>query len=119
MSVSAIASALLPQITEIVSKGLDSKVDAEKLSKELAEVASSVVVAEAQGEGWLQRSWRPLVMLWFSILIGFYWFGFVPTNMPVSAVNDLFDLVQLGLGGYVIGRSGEKIAKTIAPALKR
>lgn len=119
MSVAAIASALVPQITEILSKGIDAKGDAERIAKELAIVASSVVVSEAQGESWLQRSWRPLVMIWFSILIGVYWFGFVPANMPVPAINDLFNLVQLGLGGYVIGRSGEKIAKTIAPVLRR
>lgn len=73
---------------------------------------SNIVMAEAQGESWLQRNWRPMTMVWFSILVGAYWFGFTPENLSANAIQDLFTLVQIGLGGYVVGRSAEKIAKT-------
>lgn len=86
---------------------------------DMAKAAAGIVTAEIQGESWLQRSWRPMLMLWFSVLIGAYWFGFVPANMPDAVVADLFQLVQIGIGGYVIGRSGEKIAATIAPSMGR
>ena len=35
---------------------------------DIEKAAASVVVAEAKGEGWLQRNWRPLTM------VSFYYF---------------------------------------------
>ncbi len=70
------------------------------------EARSAVLVEEARGN-WLQRSWRPLVMLTFAfiILIGIF------TDLPLLADTSRFwDLLEIGLGGYLIGRSGEKIA---------
>ena len=78
------------------------------------EVRGQVVQAEATGESWLQRNWRPLTMVWFSALIGGYWFGYTPDNLSEEAVLSLFGLIKLGLGGYVIGRSAEKITKEIS-----
>ena len=128
MNIIAILSQLAPAIFSTIDKSVEDKDLAIKLkhelasqmsssSGEIAKAASSIVIAEAQGESWLQRSWRPLLMIWFSILIGGYWFGFVPANMPISVVEDLFTLVQIGVGGYVVGRSGEKIAKIVGPTL--
>jgi len=79
-------------------------------SKEL-EQAVKVILAEAQGESWLQRNWRPLLMLWFAGLVGAHWLGFTPPNLPESVVMGLLDIVQVGIGGYVLGRSGEKIIR--------
>ncbi len=73
-----------------------------------------VIVSEAKGESVLQRNWRPLLMLWFGILIGLYWFGVSPPNMSQSTIDQLFELMKLGIGGYVIGRSVEKTAATAA-----
>lgn len=73
--------------------------------------SASVIRAEVGGDNWLQKSWRPITMIWFLVLISAYWFGFTPPNMPVQIVDSLFSLVQLGLGGYVIGRSAEKITE--------
>lgn len=70
-----------------------------------------VLVAEIKGDGWLQRSWRPILMLWFAALVGAHWLGFTPPNLPESVVNNLLDIVQVGIGGYVLGRSGEKMVK--------
>jgi uncharacterized membrane protein YeaQ/YmgE (transglycosylase-associated protein family) len=78
------------------------------------EVRGQVVQAEASGDSWLQRNWRPLTMVWFSVLVGAYWFGFTPENLSEEAVLSLFGLIKLGLGGYVIGRSAEKITKEIS-----
>lgn len=85
---------------------------------EFVEATSSIIRAEATGESWLQRNWRPGLMVWFSVLIGAYWFGYTPENLSVDVVEKLFTLVQIGVGGYVVGRSGEKIAKTVTPILK-
>ena len=41
-----------------------------QLEQTRLEVRGQVVQAEATGESWLQRNWRPLTMVWFSALIG-------------------------------------------------
>lgn len=79
-------------------------------SKEL-EVATSVILAEAGGESWLQRNWRPLLMLWFAALVGAHWLGFTPAGLGEETILKLLDIVQVGIGGYVLGRSGEKMMK--------
>lgn len=92
------------------------------LSAQELDAATKIILAEAGGESWLQRNWRPLTMLWFVALVGAYWLGFAPdylVNNP-SVVSDLFGIVQVGLGGYVVGRSAEKIVDTWkAPDLEK
>ena len=80
---------------------------------------AKVILAEAQGESWLQRNWRPLMMVWFAILLGLYWFGLTPPNLSQETINQLFTLMQLGIGGYIIGRSGEKIIPQVVEAMKK
>jgi len=82
------------------------------LTQALIQQRGSVVTAEANGESWLQRNWRPLVMLWFAGLVGAHWLGFTPDNLTEPMVLALFDIVQYGLSGYIIARSAEKITKT-------
>lgn len=73
------------------------------------EARSAVLVEEARGT-WLQRSWRPLVMLIFAVIVLVGTF----TNLPILEDTSRFwDLLEIGLGGYVVGRSGEKIASRI------
>ena len=85
-----------------------------QLEQTRLEVRGQAVQAEATGESWLQRNWRPLTMIWFSFLVGAYWFGYTPENLSEEAVLSLLGLIKLGLGGYVIGRSAEKITKEIS-----
>lgn len=73
-----------------------------------------IILAEAGGESWLQRNWRPLVILWFAGLVGAYWFGVAPENLTPETVQSLFDIIQYALSGYIVGRSAEKITKTIS-----
>lgn len=82
------------------------------LEKARLESRSNIITAEANGESWLQRNWRPLLMMWFAILVGGYWFGMTPDNLSEATVLSLFDIVQLGVGGYIAGRSAEKITRT-------
>lgn len=123
-----VLAAIAPKLMKIVDEAVSDK-DAQnrlrerfaeelfKANSETAQAASKVVMTEAKGENFLQRNWRPALMVWFAVLIGAYWFGFVPVNMPVEVVDKLFTLVQIGVGGYVVGRSGEKIAEKIGPYL--
>lgn len=79
-------------------------------SKEL-EKAVSVINTEANGHSWLQRNWRPLVMVFFAGLVGAHWLGFTPENLGEAEIMELLSIVKVGIGGYVLGRSGEKIMK--------
>ncbi|WP_240388141.1 3TM-type holin [Butyricimonas synergistica] len=73
------------------------------------EAQSAVLVEEAKGS-WLQRSWRPLVMLVFAVIVLVGTF----TSLPILEETSRFwDLLEIGLGGYVVGRGGEKIAGAI------
>lgn len=74
--------------------------------------AVEIIRAEAGGESWLQRNWRPILMLTFAALIVARWLGLSAPNLDAALEMKLFEIVQLGLGGYVIGRSAEKIAAT-------
>lgn len=90
------------QLTEIV---LD------KLTQ-LSALQADVIKTEMTGN-WLQRSWRPMVMLVFTVIVISKWFGLTDANISDVLELKLLDIVQLGLGGYVIGRSAEKIASSV------
>ncbi len=50
-------------------------------------------------------------MLWFAGLVGAHWLGFTPPNLPEAVVLKLLSIVQVGVGGYVVGRSAEKVVR--------
>ena len=76
--------------------------------KELEAAAASIVKAEASSTNWLASSWRPVVMLTFAGLIVARWFGWAAPNLSEAEYLKLWSIVELGLGGYVIGRSAER-----------
>jgi hypothetical protein len=81
------------------------------LEREQDLIQARAALLQEEGKGnWLQRSWRPLVMLTFAavILMGTF------TNISILSDSSRFwDLLEIGLGGYVVGRSGEKMAEAI------
>ena len=89
------------------------------------ELQHNVIIAEAKGESWLQRNWRPVTMLTFVfiiannyILVPYASAIFGATIPTLKLTTDMWDLIQLGLGGYVLSRSGEKMLKTYVEAKK-
>ena len=74
---------------------------------------AGVIKAEAQGEGWLQRSWRPIVMLVFTALVVCRWLGWSAPDLSPELELKLFSIVQLGIGGYIASRGLEKMAAKI------
>lgn len=87
----------------------------------LIEAQQSIIVAEAQGESWLQRNWRPLTMLVFVFVIAWNYviaplFSWVSaTKFPLLEIPEgMWTLLQIGIGGYVGLRSAEKMVDTIA-----
>ena len=83
-----------------------------------AQAQSSVLVAEAQSQSWLARNWRPMAMVNCFLLIDVRIIGaiFGVTFNGVSADEwmKLWTLVTVGLGGYIVGRSGEKMMNSYA-----
>lgn len=86
---------------------------------EIEKAASEIIRTEAASEHWLAANWRPLTMLIFVALIVARWFGWAAPNLSQEEYIKLWSIVEFGLGGYVVGRSVEKIAPSITQALKR
>jgi hypothetical protein len=127
-------AALLPALVPILGKALGNLIPdasaraqaeaevAKQLlasSAELERAAGEIVLAEARSEHFLAACWRPILMLTFGGLIVARWLGYSAPGISEAEVLKLWDIVQLGLGGYVIGRSAEKIAPQIVSALKK
>jgi hypothetical protein len=86
---------------------------------EVARAQAQTITAEAKSEHWLAATWRPLTMTMLvgivanDYLVGPYlhsWFGW---DVVVQLPERFFDLLEIGLGGYIGGRTIEKIFKTI------
>jgi hypothetical protein len=75
---------------------------------------AEIIKTEAQG-GWLQRNWRPLLMLTCIFIVANNYilypyiilFGGKATVLELP--EKLWNLMTIGVGGYVVGRSAEKI----------
>ena len=94
------------------------KLDQEGKLTEL-KAQAQIINTEAASQHWLAANWRPITMLIFVALIVARWFGWAAPNLAEEEYIKLWSIVELGLGGYVIGRSVEKIIPTIAGALKK
>lgn len=126
----------VPIVGKIIDKGLDivddfvkDKDQAEKLKteikkqienntheQEIAELKSQarIVTAEAKGESWLQRNWRPMLMLTVILIIANnyilfpYLHAFTAKVKMLELPKGLWALLNIGVGGYVGGRTVEK-----------
>jgi len=82
------------------------------------EEQSKIIQAEANSQSWIASNWRPMIMILFGAIIfnNYMVFPYMNMFMPEKAVllpvpAQLWDLLKLGLGGYVVSRSAEKIVK--------
>lgn len=93
----------------------------------LANAKRDVIVAEATGKSWLQRNWRPLLMTVIAAIIGWNYLMHPLLNWALVVAKagvepppilelpaDLWTLLQIGVGGYIVGRSAEKVTDTLA-----
>ena len=86
---------------------------------ELRKGAAEIVKSESASSHWLAANWRPITMMIFVAFIVARWMGWTAPNISQQEYLALWDIVQLGLGGYVIGRSAEKILPSIAEVMKK
>ena len=115
-------------IAKTVDKAVPDKHLKEKLKHEIntqlltsgtdeMKAASKIILAEAQSGSWLTSSWRPALM-WIWIIVIFNNFILMPfiniifgTSLILEIPDPMWNLLTIGVGGYIAGRSGEKIAQ--------
>lgn len=93
------------ELLEIQAAAMDAALQYEK---DLLTAKADIVYAEASSEHWLTATWRPIVMLGLFSLVMLDSFGWLPNRLSEEA----WTLLQVGIGGYVVGRSVEKGIKT-------
>ena len=85
----------------------------------LVNAQSGTIEAEARSDSWLAANWRPILMLTFTFIVAMNyailpmagWFG--STVVPLTLPPDMWALLKIGIGGYIVGRSGEKITRSL------
>jgi hypothetical protein len=121
---------LLNTVFKTIEKSIPDKDLQEKLKADLnmqlltsgtEELKASARIVEAEAKaGWFASSWRPLLMY---ILIGILVLNYIISpiilalfskKIGIELPSDVWTCLNIGLGGYVVGRSGESIARTLA-----
>lgn len=94
------------RLLEIQAMVLDSSLQYEK---EMMTSRAEIINSEAKSEHWITATWRPITMLTFLALAVGDSLGLLQTPLR----DEAWTLLQLGLGGYVVGRSAEKVIKEV------
>lgn len=85
------------------------------IDRQIDQAKTSVIIAEAQGASWLQRNWRPLLMLVIIIIIANNYVVFPYASIwtdkvkVLSLPTELWNVMMIGVGGYIAGRTIEKV----------
>ena len=85
----------------------------------LAKAQASVIIAEATSESWITRTWRPLILIEFGFLIMLIATGLMDTEALAAVPPQLWTLITMGIGGYGVGRTAEKIVPGILRGSKK
>ena len=94
------------RLLEIQALVLDSSLQYEK---EMMTSRAEIINSEAKSEHWITATWRPITMLTFLALAVGDSLGWLPNPLR----DEAWMLLQIGLGGYVVGRSAEKVIKEV------
>ena len=119
---------IVSQVLGVIDQAVEDKDQAAKLKQEFQrafmdrdfsyvekEIAAraEIIVAEARGASFLQRNWRPILMLTFTYIIAHNYIVSPMFSLPrLEIPPDMWELLKLGMGGYIIGRSVEKGVET-------
>jgi hypothetical protein len=128
--IQALIPALAPILGSVIKSRFPDPVEAAKAEAEVQAqlwsqahqinaAAADIIKTEAASGQWLAASWRPITMLVFVGLIVARWFGWAAPGLSEAEYLKLWSIVEFGLGGYVVARSVEKVAPTIAGAMRR
>lgn len=92
---------------------IGKQIDAES---KLVETKGSIIQTEAKSDSWLTKNWRPLTMITFLVLLVMQALGLGELSEKVQI--EFMSLMKIGIGGYVTGRSAEKVLPGIISAIK-
>ncbi len=81
-----------------------------ELEKAKIDGQASIITAEAGSDSWLTRSWRPIVVTGLFLLVVLEHFGI---NGAKDLPPDAWDVIKIGIGGYIGSRGVEKTADKI------
>ena len=101
-------------IAKIKQAELEHDSELKEISFRYAQAQASVITAEAKGESWLQRNWRPMTMLVFVFIIfnNYILYPYLKlifnAGVMLETPDQLWQLLKLGISGYIVGRSVEK-----------
>lgn len=116
MSWKKLAGKAIDVVDDLVAdKDLAAKLKAD-ITMALMDAQKDVIIAESGG-GWLQRNWRPIMMMVFVYIIANNYIlvpyaaavGLTIPSLEIPA--GMWNLLTVGLGGYVASRGFEKTAK--------
>lgn len=124
--IGAVAGPLVKGLFGIIDQAVEDKDLAAKIKADIAarqqeliqtelRGAIEIILAETRG-GWLQRNWRPMLMVAIMAIVVNNYILFPYLSLWTDKVvvlelpGGLWALLTTGVGGYVVGRSGEKIA---------
>jgi len=129
-----IVATIINKVADVIDKKVEDRDLANKIKAELTnellskeysrieqelESQKEIIIAEATGHSWLQRNWRPITMLVFVYIIAHNYIIaplFSLKYLPIPP--DMWALLKLGIGGYIIGRSAEKTIPMLAQTIK-
>ena len=135
--IDALLPVLGPSVGDVIKRVLpedkDKRADIEREinmallgnSAAIEQAAASVILAESKSEHWITATWRPILMLTITAIVGWNFLvaplielavllstnDQVPLSIPLP--EQLWNLLMIGVGGYVVGRSGAKLAKNL------
>jgi len=125
----ALVTVLAPIIGDLVKRLIpdgDKSLDVEKEIKlallentdSLEALRGKIVLEEAKSSSWLTSTWRPLLMMVIVAIVAVNYLIFPVLNLfigqklMIDLPVELWNLLQIGVGGYIVGRSGEKMVDT-------
>ena len=123
--VSKALGAIVGPLFDVIDKAVTDKDERNRLKAQIqsqlidsensiVKAQMEIILAEAGGESWLQRNWRPLLMLVIiaivanNYLIAPYLGAMFGVGLTLPLPDALWDLMTLGVGGYVASRGVEK-----------
>jgi len=127
--IGALAGPIIKGLFGVVDQAVEDKDLANQLKNTLqtkvmgileteVEAARDIIVAEIKSGSWLAQNWRPMLMCLFGAIIAnnyiihpyiaLFWPG---KSVSLDIPPDMWDLLKIGIGGYVVGRSVEKGVK--------
>ena len=117
---SASTSKLVDAVGNAIDKNVTSKEEKLQLKNELVDTITEfakgaydlqfqAMALEMKGS-YLQRNWRPIIMLTFgAVVVAAVFFPISLNEIPAQ----FWGLLKIGIGGYVAGRSLEKITTDV------